>query len=103
MIFLESGYLEDGLKALVYLIPLVFLIAKGRNLNLKYFWFFFVGLFLLFFGHLLDFLDEFNALKGFFIIGRTDPLHDFFEDTIGFMLGFAVFILALYLEIKKNK
>lgn len=103
--FILGGYLQDGLKAVVYLIPLVYLIVKRKYLDLKYFWLFCAGLFLLFFGHLLDFIDE------FYLDPQVAPIagmrvsyfvHDFFEDTIGFTLGFAIFILALYLEFSAS-
>ncbi len=103
MILVESGYLQDGLKAVDYLIPLVYLIIKRRSLKLKYFWLFFIGLSLLFFGNLLDFLDEFKFLQEMFPSDDHRHLQDFFEDIIGFTLGFAVFITALYLEFCAKK
>jgi len=98
MILIENGYVQDGLKALVYLIPLMYLIIKRRELKLKYFWLFFIGLSLLFFGNVLDFLDEFEFLRELFPSHGQRYLQDFFEDIVGAALGFAVFIVALYLE-----
>ena len=98
MSFLKSGFFQDGLKMFIYLIPLFCLIGRKKALRFKYFWLMFAGLFLLFFGHLLDFFDEFKCLEGIVIVGGHAPLHDFFEDFVGFTLGFAVFILALCLE-----
>ena len=103
MILVESGYLQDGLKAVVYLIPLAYLIIKRRSLKLKYFWLFFIGLSLLFFGNLLDFFDELKFLQEMFPSDDYRHLQDFFEDIIGFALGFAVFITALYLEFFAKK
>lgn len=103
MTFMENGYLQDGLKAVVYLIPLIYLIVKKRRLKFKYFWLFFIGLSLLFFGNILDFLDEFQFLREAFASEGYYHLQDFFEDMIGFTLGFAVFITALYLEFSAKK
>lgn len=103
MILIENGYVQDGLKAIVYLIPLLYLIIKRRELKLKYFWLFFIGLGLLFFGNLLDFFDEFVFLQEIFVSDSHRLLQDFFEDIIGFTLGFAVFITALYLEFSSKK
>ncbi|MBU3958903.1 MAG: hypothetical protein KKH29_01360 [Candidatus Omnitrophica bacterium] len=88
-----QGYFLDGLKTIVYLIPLGYLIIRGKRLKLKYFWLLFSGLLLLFLGHLLDFFDEF---------GYVFPLQDFFEDVVGFTLGFTLLILAIYLEFQKK-
>ena len=103
MDFLQSGYFQDGLKLLAYSIPLVYIFVKKRDLKLKYFALFFLGLFLLFSSNLLDFLDEFHALGKLPIIGHEHPMQDFFEDTIGSMLGFIVLVVAMRLEIKKRK
>lgn len=97
-----SGYFEDGLKAIVYFIPLIYLIMKRKHLKIKYFGFLFAGLLLLFLGHLLDFFDEFEGLKKMFIIGGDYPLHDLFEDLIGFTLGFILFVFGIYLEVRRN-
>lgn len=102
MAFLMNGYFQDGLKAVVYLIPVLYLFVKREALGLKFFWLFFFGLSLLFFGHLLDFLDEFESLREMFVAERYQNLQDFFEDMVGFTLGFAVFILAIYLEFKSK-
>ena len=101
--FFSPGALQDGLKAFIYLVPLIFLVARQKELNLKYFWLLFTGLALLLFGNVLDFLDEFAALDGMFIIGDGHYLQDLFEDTVGFTLGFAIFIFALYLEFINKK
>ena len=103
MILIENGYVQDGLKALVYLIPFLWLIIKRRQLKLKYFWLFLIGLGLLFFANVLDFLDEFEFLREMFVSDSQRSLQDFFEDIIGFTLGFAVFITALYLENSSKK
>jgi len=100
MTFLKSGYFQDGLKAIIYFIPLIYLIIKRKYLKIKYFWLLFAGLLLLLFGNLLDFFDEFESLERMFIIGGDYPLHDFFEDSVGFTLGFALLILAVYLEFQ---
>jgi len=103
MILIENGYVQDGLKAVVFLIPLVWLIIKRRELKLKYYWLFFIGLSLLFFGNLLDFVDEFKFLQEIFASDSQRYLQDFFEDIVGFTLGFAVFIAGLYLEFFAKK
>jgi len=103
MMLVENGYVQDGLKAVVYLIPLVYLIIKRKHLQLKYFWLFFIGLSLLLFANLLDFFDEFRFLRELFPSRGYHNLQDFFEDTIGFTLGFAVFSAALYLEFFAKK
>ena len=103
MMLIENGYLQDGLKAVVYLIPLVWLIIKRRQLKLKYFWLFFIGLSLLFFGNVLDFFDEFKFLQEIFVSENQRYLQDFFEDIVGSTLGFAVFIAGLYLEFFAKK
>jgi len=102
MILIENGYAQDGFKALVYLVPLLYLIIGRKRLGLKYFWLFFGGISLLFFGNLLDFMDEFAFLKGMEIPENYRLLQDFFEDIIGFTLGFVVFIAAVYLELRKS-
>ena len=98
MSVLESGYIQDGFKAFIYLVPLVYIILKKRELKLQYFWLLFAGLLILFLGHLLDVSDEFTAIKNVFIIGKKSPYHDVFEDMAGFTLGFALFIAGLFLE-----
>ncbi len=100
--FFNNGYFEDGLKAFVYFVPLFYIIFNQRRLKIKYFWMMLAGLLLLFLGHLLDLSDEFKSIKYMFIIGKKHYLHDFFEDMIGFTLGFALFIWALFLEIKSR-
>ena len=100
MIFLTSGYWQDGLKAVVYLIPLIYLIVQRKRLNLKYFWLFCIGLSLLFLGNLLDFMDEFESLRRTFDSELLRLLQDFFEDIIGSMFGFILFVVALYKEYK---
>lgn len=102
MDILKNVYIQDGIKAIIYLVPLIYIILKKKNLKIKYFWLFFFGLLLLFFGNFLDFLDEFEALKTVFIIGGDCPLHDFFEDVIGFSLGFFLLILAMYKEFSRS-
>jgi len=103
MHLLTNGYFQDGLKAFVYFVPLVYIIIKRNQLKLKYFWPIFVGLLLLFLGHVLDFTDEFKAIKYTFIIGKKCPMHDLFEDMIGFTLGFGIFITGIILELKSKK
>lgn len=98
MSLLDSGYIQDGFKAFVYLVPLAYITLKKKQLKLKYFWLLFVGLLILFLGHLLDVSDEFTAIKDVFIIGGKSPYHDVFEDMAGFTLGFALFIAGLFLE-----
>jgi len=102
MILLENGYVQDGLKALVFLTPLLFVIIQKRKLKLKYFWLFFAGLALLFFGNLLDLIDEFEFLHELDIPDSYVLLQDFLEDIVGFTFGFAIFVLAVYLELKKG-
>ena len=101
-LLIESGYVQDGLKAFVYLVPLVYLIARRKSLNLKYFWLFLTGLSLLFFGQFLDLLDEIEFLRELFPSEGHRFLQDFLEDIIGSTLGFVAFILALYLEVRKK-
>ena len=101
--FLKSGCFQDGLKLLVYFIPLVYIFVKKRDLKLKFFALFCLGLFLLFSSNLLDFLDEFRALDNLPVIGHGHPMQDFFEDTIGSMLGFIILVVAMRLELKKRK
>lgn len=103
MLILENGYVQDGLKAVVYLIPFFYLIARKKRLGLKYFWLFFTGLGLLVFGNLLDFIDEFEFLRKTDIIERYGLIQDFFEDIIGFTLGFGVFVLGVFLEFVHAK
>lgn len=103
MIFFDNGYAQDGLKAFVYLIPLAYLLLKRRELGLKYFWVFCAGLFLLFFGNLLDFADEFRFLREMDLFKGYGLLQDFLEDIIGFALGFVLFVLAVHLEFIKHK
>ncbi|MFH1594584.1 MAG: hypothetical protein ABID09_07815 [Candidatus Omnitrophota bacterium] len=100
---LKSGYFQDGLKALVYLIPLVYVIARRRNLNLKYFYLLTGGLVLLFFGHFMDFIDELEVLRRLPIDERFYWIQDFLEDMVGFTLGFILFMSALYLELRDSK
>lgn len=103
MTFLYNGYVQDAFKALIYLVPLVYIVVKKRELNLRYFWLLFAGLLILFLGHLLDFSDEFKAIKKVFIIGKKSPHHDVFEDIVGFTLGFALFIVGIFLEFIRKK
>ena len=102
MILIENGYVQDGLKALVYAIPVIYLLIKRKRLDLKYFWVMFAGLSLLFFGNLIDFLDELETLRNLPINEFFFLLQDFFEDIIGFTLGFAVFIAGLFMEYKEK-
>jgi len=103
MILLTNGYVQDGLKALIYLIPLMFLLWRRERLKLRYYWLFFAGFALLFFGHLLDFLDEFKFLHATFSPEKYGLLQDFFEDFIGCTLGFAFLLAALFLEFARKK
>ncbi|MCQ9207663.1 MAG: hypothetical protein NG740_07275 [Omnitrophica bacterium] len=103
MLLLENGYVQDGLKALVYLAPLVYLVFKRKSLGLKYYWAFFAGLALLFFGNLLDFMDEVAFLRESEFAERYGLLQDFLEDIVGFTLGFIVFCGSVYLEFIKGK
>lgn len=102
MIFLENGYVQDGLKLFVYLIPLCYLLFRRKELGLRYFWLFSVGLSLLFLGNLLDFADEFEFLRKMDLIKNYELLQDFLEDIVGFTLGFVVFVSAIYLEFCKK-
>ena len=99
-LFYTNGYWQDGFKALVYLIPLLYLIFAAKKLKLRHFWLIFFGLSLLFMGHFLDYMDEFSFVHDTF----TDPmwrlLEDFLEDFVGFALGFVVFITGVFLELK---
>ena len=100
MILLENGYVQDGLKALIFFIPLTYLVIRKRQLNLKYYYLFFAGFLLLFLGNFLDFLDEFATL---FIApdNITRPMmlwQDFGEDVLGMTLGFAILLVAIYKE-----
>ena len=101
MTLLTNGYFQDGLKALVYFIPLLYLFLNKNRLGLKFFNLFAIGLFLLFFGHLVDFLDEFEFLRNAFPEKNYKLLQDFLEDVVGMTFGFAFLISALYLEFKK--
>jgi hypothetical protein len=103
MILIENGYVQDGLKALIYVIPFMYLIVRRKSLKLKYFWFFFIGLFLLFFGNVLDFMDEFEFLREMFPTEGEHYLQDFFEDMVGAALGFIVFSAGLYMEFFRKK
>lgn len=106
MNLLLNGYFQDGFKAIVYLIPLIYIVLKRNELKLKFFWLFCLGLAVLFLGHFIDFLDEFAALSNIPSIANHYLLCDFFEDIVGFTLGFIIFIAALFLEfkyIKKNE
>lgn len=98
MSFFESGYFQDGLKAFVYLVPLVYITAQQRERKRKHFRLLFTGLFILFLGQLLDLSDECAAIKDVFIIGKNSPAHDVLEDMVGFTLGFALFIAGIFLE-----
>jgi len=98
MILLENGYVQDGLKALIFFIPLAYLILRKKALNLKYFYLFFIGFFLLFFGNMLDFMDEFEFLRTAGITRRMMLWQDFGEDTIGMTLGFLILLIAIYKE-----
>ena len=101
--FLESGYFQDGFKMFIYFLPLAYIVIKRKQIKLRYFWVLFFGLLLLFLGHLLDFTDELDVVKGVFIIGRNSPCHDMAEDFFGFTVGFALFTLGLFLEFIRNK
>ena len=99
MLLLENGYVQDGLKALIFFIPLAYLVLRKRELNLKYFYLFFTGLLLLFLGNFLDFLDEFKCLRTADYVTRDMMLwQDFCEDIVGITLGFAILLLAIYKE-----
>jgi len=98
-----NGYFQDGIKALVYLAPLIYLFARRGALKLRFFWLFALGLGVLFLGHLFDFFDEFESIKNVAIIGRAYPMQDFYEDTAGATLGFAVFMLAIFLELNYGR
>ncbi|MFC1675278.1 hypothetical protein ACFL1K_05290 [Candidatus Omnitrophota bacterium] len=87
---------------IVFFIPLLYLVLKGRSLKFKYFWLLFFGLLLLFFGNLLDFLDEFPQINDLFIVGKDHPLQDVFEDLVGFTSGFALFIIGVYFELRRS-
>lgn len=101
--FITSGYVQDGLKAVVYAVPLVYIVIRRKRLNLRFFWLFFAGLLLMFFGHLLDFLDEFAFLRRVFTSEEAHFLQDLFEDVVGMTAGFFVFMLGLYLEFVKKR
>lgn len=103
MLLLENGYAQDGLKALVYLAPLLYLVFKRKSLGLKHYWIFLAGLTILFFGNLLDFMDELVFLRESEFAERYGLLQDFLEDIVGFTLGFAVFCVAVYLEFIKGR
>ena len=103
MILIENGYVQDGLKAIIYFIPFIYLIVRRNSLKLKYFWLLFAGLFLLFFGNVLDFMDEFKFLREMFPSESAGFLQDFFEDIVGAALGFVVFIAGVYLEFFRKK
>jgi len=99
MILLENGYVQDGLKALIFFIPLAYLILRKKALNLRYFHLFFIGLLLLFLGNLLDFIDEFKCWGAVEDIPRNFVLwQDFCEDIVGFSLGFVILLIAIYKE-----
>ena len=102
MILIENGYVQDGLKALIYLIPLVYLIIRKKQLNLKYFGLFITGFGLLFFGNFLDFLDEFEFLRNLNLPENAGLWQDFFEDIVGFTLGYAILLIAIYKEWKQK-
>jgi hypothetical protein len=102
MLLVENGYVQDGLKLLVYLIPLFYLLIRKKYLNLRRFWLFLTGLSLLAMGNLLDFLDEFESLRGAFA-ANFYLFQDFFEDIIGFALGFVIFASGVYLEFIKKE
>ena len=103
MILLTNGYVQDGLKALVYLMPLVYLLWRGKRIKLRFYWLFVAGFGLLFFGHLLDFLDEFAFLHAAFSPEKYGLLQDFFEDFVGCTLGFAFLLAAFFLEYVHRK
>lgn len=98
MNLITNGFFQDSLKLIIYLIPLLFLVSRKKELNLRYFWIFYAGLSLLVFGHTIDLLDEFAKLSDTSRFSDYYQIFDFFEDIVGFTLGFAVFIIALYLE-----
>jgi len=99
MILLENGFVQDGLKALIFFIPLAYLVIRKKALNLRYFYLFFIGLSLLFLGNLLDFIDEFKFSAKVEDIPLSFRLwQDFCEDIAGFALGFAILIIAIYKE-----
>ena len=98
MILLENGYVQDGLKALLFFIPLAYLILRKKQLNLRYYYLFFTGLLLLFLGNLLDFIDEFKCWQTAGITRTMMLWQDFCEDIVGFSLGFAILLIAIYKE-----
>lgn len=103
MILIENGYVQDGLKAIIYIIPLIYLIVKRKSLNLKHFGLFLVGLSLLAFGNILDFIDEIEFLTKLPLADQYGPLQDFFEDIVGLALGFLVLSIAMYKEFKHKR
>jgi len=103
MILIENGYVQDGLKAIIYLIPLIYLIAKRKSLNLKYYRLFLIGFLLLAFGNVLDFMDEFEFLRKLPLAAQYGQLQDFCEDIVGFTLGFIVLSVAMYKELKYKR
>lgn len=103
MSLVTNGFLQDTLKLAVYVTPLVYLINRKKELGLRYFWVFYTGLSLLVFGHLIDLLDEFAKDADTSRFSAYYEIFDFFEDTIGLTLGFAVFAIALYLEHKSSR
>ncbi len=98
MLLLENGYVQDGLKALIFFIPLAYLIFRKKQLNLRYYYLFFIGLLLLFFGNFLDFIDEFKCWETAGITRRMMLWQDFCEDIVGFTLGFVILLIAIYKE-----
>jgi len=99
MFLITNGYIQDGFKMLVYLIPLVYLIAKRRSLNLRHYGLFLAGFLFLFFGNLIDFLDEFDLLRRTFDSPEARHFQDFCEDIVGFTLGFIFLAAGLFLEL----
>ena len=102
MLLLENGYVQDGLKALIFFIPLAYLVIRKKQLNLRYYYLFFTGFLLLFLGNFLDFLDEFKCLRTAGVTRTMMLLQDFGEDIVGMTLGFLILLIAIYKEwIKK--
>jgi len=104
MLFLTNGVIQDGFKLVIYFVPFIYLMVNKNKLNLRYYWFFFIGLSLLVFGNILDFADEFFSHE---IMMEESPMlvaiQDFCEDFIGSTMGFIFFMLAIYLEYKNRK
>ncbi len=94
----------DFLKFTVVLIALVTLNLKIRPfLSSANFLIMNLGLFLLFFASTLDFADGIKSLDYVPVLGNQAPYHDLLEDQFGDTPGLALFILAAFRELLKNK